>query len=217
MLKTLIKNVQMQTLKAVGALSPKDIKVMEIGKLRENEEKIRDDFLKLGFYGTESVRGFGHSAKWLGIKTIKPPADAWLIQELIIESDADYFIETGTAFGGSAFYVASIFELLGKGEVITIDLPNHESPLYPGKAMKLQEVPESLSRIKDRITYLEGSSTSEAIFEEVKEKVKGKKVLVCLDSDHREKHVYNELQLYSQFVQKDGYLIVEDTIKWTPR
>jgi len=64
-----------------------------------------------------------------------------------------------------------------------------------------------------RIKILKGSSIDPKIFEKVKEIAKNnKKILVILDSDHTKNHVLKELNLYSQFVSKDNYIIVCDTI-----
>ena len=63
-----------------------------------------------------------------------------------------------------------------------------------------------------RITYLVGSSTSEEIFQKVKNSIqKDEKVMVSLDSDHSKDHVLKELRLYSQLVTVGNYLVVEDT------
>jgi cephalosporin hydroxylase len=86
-------------------------------------------------------------------------------------------------------------DLANKGEIVTIDIDEDESrPKH------------------NRIKYLKGSTTSEDILKKVEELASGKKeVLVILDSDHSRDHVLSELKLYNKFVNKGGYLIVEDT------
>lgn len=134
------------------------------------------------------------SSKWLGIKTFKSPSDAWIYQEIIYDIKPDIIIETGTLFGGGALFLASILELIGKGQVITIDIDKDKN--YPRH---------------QRIKYLTGSSISEEIIQKVGELVGEKKVMVILDSDHSYAHVLKELMRYSQFVSIGSYLIVEDT------
>jgi cephalosporin hydroxylase len=57
-----------------------------------------------------------------------------------------------------------------------------------------------------------GSSASKEVEEQVRTLIKGSdKVMVILDSDHHKEHVLNELVIYSKFVTKGSYLIVEDT------
>jgi cephalosporin hydroxylase len=126
---------------------------------------------------------------------IKFPWDLWIYQEIIYELRPDVIIETGTFMGGSALFLASICDLINNGKVITIDIrqfepvPNHK-----------------------RITYLHGSSTSNAIVCKLKDLISPtQKVMVILDSEHYKTHVLEELKIYSQFVSIGQYLIVEDT------
>ena len=41
---------------------------------------------------------------------------------------------------------------------------------------------------------------------------KDKKLMVVLDSNHTEEHVYQELQIFSKIVTKGNYLLVLDTV-----
>jgi cephalosporin hydroxylase len=133
---------------------------------------------------------------WFGIETQKCPLDMWVYQEIVHELRPDVIIETGTWNGGSALYLASIFDLLGSGRVITVDIEVKEGrPEHP------------------RITYLSGrSSTAPEVLSEVRSLVGAQdSVMVILDSDHGERHVLDELGLYSPLVSPGQYLIVEDT------
>src|SRR5437870_1497233 len=55
------------------------------------------------------------TVKWLGTPIWQFPLDAWVLQEVIGELRPDLIIETGTYEGGSAYYFASLCDLLGKG------------------------------------------------------------------------------------------------------
>ena len=131
---------------------------------------------------------------WFGYELVKCPLDLWIYQELLVRTRPDFLVETGTWCGGSALYFAMLFDHLGHGEVITVDVevkPNR--PVHP------------------RIRYLTGSSVDSAIVGQVREAVSGSRALVVLDSDHKADHVYDEIIVYSPFVQTGDYLIVEDT------
>lgn len=132
---------------------------------------------------------------WLGVHAQKCPLDMWVFQEILHETRPDVLIEAGTYKGGSAYYFASLFDLMGRGRVVTIDIEDHkEKPAHP------------------RITYLLGSSTSPAIVGRVRESIRpGEKVMVVLDSDHHAPHVREELRLYSGLVTPGCFLVVEDT------
>ena len=133
--------------------------------------------------------------RWLGTSALKCPFDLWAYQEILFETRPDLVVETGTHAGGSAFYLASILDLLRHGHVVTIDVEAQEGrPSHP------------------RITYLQGSSTSDAVLDEVTAMARGAgRVMVLLDSDHARDHVLRELELYGPLVTPGCYLVVEDT------
>jgi cephalosporin hydroxylase len=132
---------------------------------------------------------------WLGHRVLKCPLDLWCYQEILHDVRPELIIETGTYQGGSALFLASICDLLGQGTVLTIDLDQREDrPRHP------------------RITYLTGSSTSDAILRQVRRRAKGtSRVLVILDSGHAKDHVLSEMDAYAPLVTPGSYLVVEDT------
>jgi len=156
------------------------------------KNKTIDDFHRLYYDSGERT---WQTTAWLGTAVQKCPLDLWVYQEIIAGQGIDTVIETGTLFGGSALFLASVFDLLGKGRVITIDIEQRQ-----GRPQH------------ERITYLTGSSTDEWIVARVKEvAADAGKTMVILDSDHSMKHVAAELELYSPLVTAGCYLIVEDT------
>ena len=132
---------------------------------------------------------------WLGTPLLKCPLDLWIFQEIIYELKPDIIVECGTNRGGSASYLATLCDLVDNGKIITIDIEDFDNK------------PEH-----ERVHYLIGSSTSEEVIKYVKDSIKeSDKVLVILDSDHRKKHVLDELRIYNNLVSKGSYLIVEDS------
>ena len=67
------------------------------------------------------------STYW-GIPTLKNPLDFWVYQELIYRNKPDYLIEIGNFNGGSTLAFAHLFDLLGSGRVIGVDIDH--SNLY---------------------------------------------------------------------------------------
>lgn len=139
----------------------------------------------------------------MGVPVQKIPMDLWLYQEILFTDRPDIIIECGTAFGGSALYMAGILDLLGSGSVITVDIDDWkiEVPGYSGR------------KDHPRITYVKGSSTDPAIISKVTALIPdGSKVMVILDSDHSCEHVLGELHAYASLVTPGQLLIVEDTM-----
>jgi cephalosporin hydroxylase len=132
---------------------------------------------------------------WLGTPAQKCPLDLWIYQELLHELRPAVIVETGTAAGGSALFLASICDLLGHGSIVTVDVaPKPGRPTH------------------ERITYLTGSSTAPEIRKQVEELVgDSAPVLVILDSNHERDHVLEELRIYAPLVTPGSFVIVEDT------
>jgi cephalosporin hydroxylase len=64
-----------------------------------------------------------------------------------------------------------------------------------------------------RVTYLRGSSTDPEVVAQVRRRAEAvERVMVILDSDHSEAHVFDELCQFGPLVTPGCYLIVEDTI-----
>jgi len=135
-------------------------------------------------------------ATWLGSQALKNPLDLWIYQEIMVETRPDVVIETGTYRGGSAYFLSSVCDMLGSGEVVSIDIEplRDDYPQHP------------------RITYLAGrSSTDPEVLDEVRERVEGRRTMIVLDSDHSQGHVEAELEAYAPLVPVGCYLIVEDS------
>ena len=146
---------------------------------------------------------YSYNFSWMGRPIIQYPQDMVAMQEMIWNIQPDLIIETGIAHGGSLSYYASILELIGKGEVLGIDID-----IRSHNRIEIEKHP-----MFKRIKMIEGSSISNEIATRVKEIAKGKeKILVCLDSNHTHEHVLQELKLYSPLVSINSYIVVFDTI-----
>jgi cephalosporin hydroxylase len=132
---------------------------------------------------------------WLGVNVYKTPLDLWVYQELIVSLRPQLIVETGTAAGGSALFLATVCDAIGSGEILTVDTESRDDrPAH------------------ERVTYLTASSTAPQTLELVAKRATGKApVMVILDSDHSRDHVLAELRSYAEFVTPGSYLVVEDT------
>tara|TARA_Y100001949_G_C15987982_1_gene331492 strand:+ start:2929 stop:3657 length:729 start_codon:yes stop_codon:yes gene_type:complete len=140
---------------------------------------------------------------WLGRPIIQYPQDILIIQELIWKIKPDLVIETGIARGGSLIFTASILELIGKGNVIGIDVD-----IRKHNREEIEKHP-----MFKRIKMIEGSSIDKKIVKKIfKLAERKKKILVLLDSSHTHSHVLEELKSYSPLVNKGSYVVVFDTV-----
>lgn len=146
---------------------------------------------------------YSYNFTWLGRPIIQYPQDIIAMQEIIWRVKPDLIIETGIAHGGSLIFYASMLELLGgDGHVVGIDID-----IRKHNRVEIEKHP-----MFKRITMIEGSSTDEKIVEELRQMAGGKRVLVCLDSNHTHEHVLRELELYAPLVSVGSYCVVFDTI-----
>lgn len=166
-----------------------------IGAVDRPITKILASFYVKGFHKVYcySSLSIDKDTYWLGVPVVKCPLDMWVYQEIICETKPDFIIETGTAWGGSALFFASILDLIRKGQVITIDIADRCTLTHP------------------RIIKIVGDSVSDEVVSRVKNIVGGKRCMVSLDSDHAKNHVLKELYAYSELVSPGNYLVVEDT------
>ena len=135
------------------------------------------------------------STCWMGIAALKCPLDLWIYQELLWQVRPEVIIESGTAAGGTAFFLATMCDLLGQGEVITIDVVP-----VPGRPQHA------------RLTYITANCLAEETVRSIRAACIGRSpVMVILDSDHHEGHVVAEMERYADLVTPGSYLIVEDT------
>jgi cephalosporin hydroxylase len=165
-----------------------------IARGHEDEQALVREFHRV-YFDAASFHMTWRNTRWLGVDILKCPLDLWLYQEILHGLRPAVVVETGTAFGGSALFLASVMDLIGHGRIITIDVDARRGrPEHP------------------RITYLTGSSIDPGMVAEVRAMVGGAApVMVLLDSDHSRAHVAAELEAYAPLVSRGSYLVVEDT------
>jgi cephalosporin hydroxylase len=137
---------------------------------------------------------------WMGIKSMKCPLDLWIYQEILFKTRPDIIIETGTFQGGTTLFLANVCDIMDNGEIITIDISS------PNKK------PEH-----KRIHYIQGDTISKKTITKIQQLIdklnnnSDTKIMVILDDEHSENHVFQEMEIYGKFVTPGNYLIVEDT------
>ncbi|MBN1383299.1 MAG: cephalosporin hydroxylase [Elusimicrobia bacterium] len=190
----------MKTVKEIATFIKNKLKLLESLIYRRAyissklEKNIKEQFHRLYYNACLYGETWGDTF-WMGVPIKKCPFDLWVYQEIIFKEKPDLIIESGTAYGASALFLASICDLINNGEVVTIDI-QHRTDRPQHK----------------RIKYILGSSTAEEIVEQVKKLMINKnKIMVILDSDHSKEHVLNEMRIYGKFVTKGNYMIVEDS------
>jgi cephalosporin hydroxylase len=139
----------------------------------------------------------------MGRPVIQLPEDMIRIQEVIWRLRPDVIVETGIAHGGSLIFYASLFEAMGHGRVIGIDID-----IRRHNRTAIESHP-----LAKRITLVEGSSSAPATLAAVRHHIAPEdSVLVVLDSNHSRAHVETELDLYAPLVSRGSYIVACDGI-----
>ena len=151
---------------------------------------------RLYHFGLVTRTGNFASTSWLGVPIWQNILDVWTIQETLAEIKPALLIETGTHKGGSALMYAHLMELMGTGQVLTIDILDIREQHHP------------------RIKFLHGSSTDPSIVEQVQREVDATDgpVMVILDGNHDRDHVAAELEIYGPMVTVGSYLLSQDGV-----
>lgn len=133
---------------------------------------------------------------WLGHPVWQNVLDLWSLQEAIAEIRPGIVLEAGTNRGGSALFYAHLFDLLGHGRVITVDVERLHSLEH------------------HRVDFLIGSSVDEEILLAMREgaRTADGPVMVVLDSDHSAAHVLQEMRAYAPLVTPGSLMLVQDGV-----
>ena len=140
---------------------------------------------------------------WMGRPVIQLPEDLLRVQEVIHATRPEVIVETGVAHGGSAIFYASLFEAMGRGRVVAVDIE-----IRPHNRTAIEAHP-----LFNRITLIEGDSIADETVRRVREAVgDAASVMVLLDSRHSRAHVLSELQAYAPLVTSGSYIVACDGI-----
>lgn len=157
---------------------------------------------------------YSYNFAWMGRPIIQYPQDIVAFQELVFSVKPDLIIETGVAHGGSLTLSASLLALLD----IEDNRNGAKTPARKVVGIDIDIRPHNRALIEKHFLYpyiqlIEGSSVENSVVREVTQIASGySKVMVCLDSNHTEEHVLEELNAYSPLVSRDSYCIVFDTV-----
>lgn len=192
-----VPGISPATIVEVGKTSTEELTI-SVQKTWSEHRDLLDKYHQV-WYNANHTWPYTH---FLGIGMMKCPNDLWIYQAIMTELRPMTVIETGTYQGASALWFAYLMDMLGidGGKVITVDFEDHRinpQVLHP------------------RITYLGGNSVDPKLVEAVKDQIMPGPMLICLDSDHSERHVRAELDLYAPLTKPGDWLVVEDTnIGW---
>lgn len=148
-------------------------------------------------------------SSFLGVKSVQFPFDYFMVEKTILKSKPDIIIETGSSFGGTTLFLASLLHILNKkGPVLSVDTAwNQELEESRNRAKGI-----ALRRWKIPIHFAKGRSIDEDVLAYMREKIpQRKKVVAILDSNHARSYVFQELEAYAPLIPKGNHIMVCDT------
>jgi cephalosporin hydroxylase/glycosyltransferase involved in cell wall biosynthesis len=160
----------------------------------EHAEPITED-LKTAFVDAFYRSLAWREWRWLGKQVRRCPTDMIVYQELVAETRPDWIIETATGGGGRALFLASICDLIGHGQVLSID--DRAAPKLPEHA---------------RVTFLREDPFSPDTIEHVRQIVGGEGNGMLVLGLHSRRRILQAFDAYSPYVAVGSYAVVEDTI-----
>ena len=144
------------------------------------------------FFDINTISEGHHKVTYRGIKTIKCPFDYVIYQMLLFDLKPDLIIEIGTNHGGAALYMANMLDIIGEGEIHTIDIKEYE----------IDDLVKNHPRIKRFLGGYENYDLNLA---------KGfNRVMVIDDGSHTYDDVMSSLEIFKDVVSVGSYFIVED-------
>jgi cephalosporin hydroxylase len=134
---------------------------------------------------------------WMGQPIESAPTDLHAYQEILATVGPDWVVETGGGNGSRALFLASMCELLGHGQVISVGEPP----------------PEGARTSHPRLRYIDGPAHDSEVADQVKALVGADETaVVILGTAADRATVATEFKWYSPLIGVGSYAIVTDTI-----
>ena len=134
--------------------------------------------------------------EWLGVRLNKSPGDILMYQQLVQEIRPDWIIEQRTGNGGQGLFFATVCDLVGHGQVLSIDdREQSDLPQHP--------------RLRHEVMATHGEETRDAVDAIVGPDVRA---LVVLGTAGRSNRMRREFETYQHLVPVGSYVIMENTI-----
>jgi cephalosporin hydroxylase/predicted O-methyltransferase YrrM len=132
---------------------------------------------------------------WLGLPIQTAPTDLLAYQEILSRVGPDWVVEIGASDEGRAGFLASICELLGNGQVLSLGRP---------------EVPDPAPR--PRLCVLAGPPLDPDVHRRVHELVGGRNAVVVLGACADRAATARQFEAYADLVGVGSYVVVTDTV-----